>query len=105
MAPSAIENVTDDYVPLSLNPSFDESLTYKDHNGLNLARDLVGDAFQQRVNSVDGDTCEVGDEDAFFVADLGEVYRQHMRWKTNLPRVKPHYGVYLVSLIGGSSRH
>jgi ornithine decarboxylase len=26
------------------------------------------------------------------VADLGEVYRQHLRWKLNLPRVKPFYG-------------
>jgi hypothetical protein len=26
------------------------------------------------------------------VADLGEVYRQHLRWKRNLPRVKPFYG-------------
>jgi ornithine decarboxylase len=34
----------------------------------------------------------VGEEDAFFVADLGEVYRQHLRWKKNLGRVKPHYG-------------
>jgi hypothetical protein len=26
------------------------------------------------------------------VADLGEVYRQHLRWKRNLPRIKPFYG-------------
>jgi ornithine decarboxylase len=26
------------------------------------------------------------------VADLGDVYRQHLRWKLNLPRVKPFYG-------------
>jgi len=26
-------------------------------------------------------------------ANLGEVYRQHMRWKLNLPRVKPFYAV------------
>lgn len=30
---------------------------------------------------------------AFFVADLGEVYRQHVRWQHNLPRVIPHYAV------------
>ncbi|CCG82094.1 Ornithine decarboxylase [Taphrina deformans PYCC 5710] len=30
---------------------------------------------------------------AFFVADLGEVYRQHIRWMQHLPRVIPHYAV------------
>jgi ornithine decarboxylase len=31
-------------------------------------------------------------EAAFFVADLGEVYRQHLRWKKCLPNVTPFYG-------------
>ena len=31
-------------------------------------------------------------EKAFFVADLGEVYRQHLRWKLSLPEVQPFYG-------------
>jgi hypothetical protein len=26
------------------------------------------------------------------VADMGEIYRQHLRWKMNLGRVKPFYG-------------
>lgn len=30
---------------------------------------------------------------AFFVADLGEVYRQHVRWMEHLPRVLPFYAV------------
>jgi ornithine decarboxylase len=30
------------------------------------------------------------------VADLGEVYRQHLRWKLNLPRVRPFYGESLL---------
>lgn len=42
--------------------------------------------------NIDHENCEPGDEDTFFVADLGEVYRQHMRWKLNLPRVRPFYG-------------
>ncbi|BFZ55689.1 Ornithine decarboxylase [Savitreella phatthalungensis] len=33
------------------------------------------------------------DASAFFVADLGEVYRQHQRWYRGLPRVIPHYAV------------
>ena len=32
-------------------------------------------------------------DDSFFVADLGEVYRQLVRWKHNLPRVEPFYAV------------
>lgn len=46
----------------------------------------------QRIEGIDTDICDVGEEDAFFVADMGEVYRQHLRWKSNLKRVKPHYG-------------
>ncbi|KFY00459.1 hypothetical protein V490_01343 [Pseudogymnoascus sp. VKM F-3557] len=30
---------------------------------------------------------------AFFVVDLGEVYKQHRRWKTELPQVQPYYAV------------
>ena len=31
-------------------------------------------------------------EQAFFVADLGQVYRQHQRWKSCLPEIQPFYG-------------
>jgi hypothetical protein len=32
-------------------------------------------------------------EAAFFVADLGQVYKQHLRWKESLPNVEPFYGM------------
>lgn len=32
-------------------------------------------------------------ESAFFVADLGDVYHQHMRWKALLPRIEPFFAV------------
>jgi ornithine decarboxylase len=35
---------------------------------------------------------------AFFVVDLGEVYKQHRRWKTELPQVQPYYGSSILSL-------
>ncbi|VBB75306.1 Putative ornithine decarboxylase [Podospora comata] len=57
------------------------------------AKELIGNALRQRVESIDHEDCEPGEEDTFFVADLGEVYRQHLRWKMNLPRVKPFYAV------------
>ncbi|OTA86520.1 hypothetical protein M434DRAFT_24193 [Hypoxylon sp. CO27-5] len=63
------------------------------HNGAVIAKQLIGDALRQRVENIDHESCEPGDEDTFFVGDLGEVYRQHMRWKKNLPRVKPFYAV------------
>ncbi|KAJ2805696.1 Ornithine decarboxylase [Coemansia furcata] len=34
-----------------------------------------------------------GAEDAFFVADLGEVYRQYAQWTKLLPRVQPFFAV------------
>lgn len=64
------------------------------HEGGKLAasKQLIGDALRDRVENIDSEFCEPGEEDTFFVADLGEVYRQHLRWKLNLPRVKPFYG-------------
>jgi ornithine decarboxylase len=56
------------------------------------AKELVLDVLKKRAAEVDTDRCEAGEEDAFYVADMGEVYRQHMRWKMNLGRVKPFYG-------------
>ncbi|MCJ1262684.1 hypothetical protein MMC22_002554 [Lobaria immixta] len=60
---------------------------------------LVIDALKTHISRIDTDTCEAGEEDSFFVADLDEVYRQHLRWKTNLKRVTPHYGLYLNLII------
>ena len=47
---------------------------------------------QQQVSlDIDGDT---DIEYSFFIADLGEVYRQFIRWeKECLPRVEPFYAV------------
>lgn len=56
------------------------------------AKELVLDVLKKRAAEVDVDRCGPGEEDAFYVADMGEVYRQHMRWKMNLGRVKPFYG-------------
>ena len=56
------------------------------------AKELVFDILKKRATNVDIDSCEPGDEDPFYVADMGEVYRQHLRWKMNLRRVKPFYG-------------
>lgn len=65
-------------------------------NGVLLAKHMIGDALRRRVEGIDHESCDPGDEDTFFVSDLGEVYRQHMRWKKNLPRVKPFYGMFVL---------
>jgi hypothetical protein len=59
-----------------------------------LAQSMIAHALQSHIESIDPDVCEAGGEDAFFVADLGEIYRQHMRWKVNLPRIEPFYGMF-----------
>ncbi|CAJ0952203.1 unnamed protein product [Ranitomeya imitator] len=50
-----------------------------------VARDLM----EEIIN----DVSETDDKDAFFVADLGDVVRKHLRFLKALPRVKPFYAV------------
>ncbi|CAO1619763.1 unnamed protein product [Jaminaea pallidilutea] len=45
------------------------------------------------LRNVDVDECDANGENAFFVADLSEVYRQHIRWLRALPRIIPFYAV------------
>lgn len=52
----------------------------------------INDVLQSQIAQVDPNSCKPGDENAFYVADLGEIYRQHMRWKMKLGRVRPFYG-------------
>lgn len=33
------------------------------------------------------------EKNAFFVADLGVVMRQHVRWRTQMPRIRSYYSV------------
>ncbi|KAL2143131.1 hypothetical protein VTI28DRAFT_345 [Corynascus sepedonium] len=74
---------------------YNQHVHHDHHDGrrINSAKQLIGEALRERVENIDHEFCEPGEEDTFFVADLGEVYRQHLRWKLNLPRVKPFYAV------------
>jgi ornithine decarboxylase len=92
MSPSAITAISTTPSLTSIH-SYLEKNTYLELNGVNIPKQLIGNALKERVENIDHEICEPGDEDTFFVADLGEVYRQHMRWKLNLPRVKPFYAV------------
>ncbi|TKX26235.1 ornithine decarboxylase [Elsinoe australis] len=101
MAPTATTtSIIEDYGILSLKScdnftnEFDKlKLSEAANNGALRSKQLIGEALKERAESIDDDTCAPGDEDAFFVADMGHVYRQHLRWKKNLKRVKPHYAV------------
>jgi ornithine decarboxylase len=93
MAPSAITPPEEYDFSLKDLQSFNKySAGSVENHGAGKSKQLIGQALKSRVEAIDPDTCGVGEEDAFFVADLGEVYRQHLRWKKNLGRVKPHYG-------------
>ena len=100
MAPSAI-TTTETYAPLNFqhNTHWQNYPAVSKQHGSELGgtkspKDLIGEALENRVKNIDQDVCEPGEEDAFYVADLGEVYRQHLRWKKNLKRVKPFYGTF-----------
>lgn len=96
MAPFVHSTIDDDVVIKSNQipdlQNFDIASLCNGRADRNVSGELVMDALQKRVQQIDHDTCDAGDEDAFFVADLGEVYRHHMQWKTHLKRVEPHYG-------------
>ncbi|BGO88471.1 hypothetical protein NBRC10512_003015 [Rhodotorula toruloides] len=52
------------------------------------------DNFRAALDTIDMDDCEAHGENAFFVADLAEVYRQHVRWMRELGhRVQPFFAV------------
>ncbi|KAL8688208.1 MAG: hypothetical protein Q9218_005827 [Villophora microphyllina] len=92
MAPSPITTITEEHITIN----FDKEIFVdygKSRDGIAFGKTLTQDALKRRIQDIDTDGCNPGDEDAFFVADMGEVYRQHLRWKMNLKRVKPHYAV------------
>ncbi|KAJ5895221.1 hypothetical protein N7495_006912, partial [Penicillium taxi] len=87
---SVIKNdfISHDHFGLIANHGEDEMLQSR-----LMAKELVLNVLKKRAADVDLDHCGAGEEDPFYVADMGEVYRQHMRWKLNLSRVKPFYAV------------
>ncbi|KAL8736892.1 MAG: hypothetical protein Q9181_002232 [Wetmoreana brouardii] len=92
MAPSAVTTITQEYS--TINIERDLLVNHSQHrDGVRFGKTLTQDALRRHIQDIDTDGCSPGEEDAFFVADMGEVYRQHLRWKMNLKRVKPHYAV------------
>ncbi|KAF9578038.1 hypothetical protein BGW38_006389, partial [Lunasporangiospora selenospora] len=76
---------------VSTSPSFPVdtlSVSQKLADRLNSVAQLEA---MEQVDKEGSDNFEAGN--AFYVADLGEVYRQHMRWKALLPRIEPFFAV------------
>jgi ornithine decarboxylase len=96
MAPSVFVPPHEIYVPKKFID--DKSNISCNHGELGLhqaraaSKRLIFEILKKRVASIDVENCRPGEEDPFFVADLGEIYRQHIRWEMNLRRVKPFYG-------------
>ena len=92
MAPSAT-TITEQYASITLNRDFVRTETNHQDDTTN-GKIMVQNTLKERIQNINTDVCEAGEEDAFFVVDMGDIYRQHLRWKMNLKRVKPHYGMY-----------
>lgn len=45
------------------------------------------------LDGIDVDQCDADGENAFFVADLAQIYRQYLRWRRELPHIIPFYAV------------
>ena len=52
----------------------------------------VKQVIEEKLDAMSAQKWELDQENAFFVGDLGEVYRQHLRWKAALPRIEPFFG-------------
>lgn len=57
------------------------------------AHEEIFRALKARVQTINQETCEAGDENSFFVCDLGEISKLYYNWRQQLPRVQPFYAV------------
>ncbi|KAI9312369.1 pyridoxal-dependent decarboxylase [Dichotomocladium elegans] len=53
----------------------------------------VQKVIKQKLEAMALEKLDADQGNAFFVGDLGEVYRQHLRWKSLLPRIDPFFAV------------
>ncbi|KAG0057205.1 hypothetical protein BGZ90_005385 [Linnemannia elongata] len=53
----------------------------------------IDQMLQARLASFDPEMEDAEADNAFYIADLGEVYRQHLRWKALLPRIEPFFAM------------
>lgn len=87
------EIIQQDVSPTAVAPVLSVQAQTRNQADKKLAQILVGDALHSHIDSIDLDTCHAGGEDSFFVADVGHVYRQYVRWTERLPRIEPFYAM------------
>ncbi|EOD49364.1 putative ornithine decarboxylase protein [Neofusicoccum parvum UCRNP2] len=96
MAPIALTPPRSPDLNIRLNPL--EYLETTTDNSKGTAEHLVKKIMHDRIQNIDCATCAPGEDDAFFVADLGEVYRLHAEWRRRLGRVTPFFGFDCASI-------
>ncbi|KAI9470027.1 MAG: ornithine decarboxylase [Benjaminiella poitrasii] len=85
-----------DLETLTINPPFNALEIFKSavpSPDMEIQNKLIPDVIQSRLQTVSSQKWDFEPESAFFVGDLGEVFRQHLRWKALLPRIEPFYAV------------
>lgn len=85
-----LNHQTGDNMPLPLKLSKFPSSTVTDRPVIN--NTSIKNVIKQKLELYSSLKWESDQENAFFVCDLGEVYRQHLRWKSQLPRIEPFFG-------------
>jgi ornithine decarboxylase len=75
----AIEEIYNSNIYIDSNIVSVEDSGEQNTYGALASKDIIHDAMMKKIAKIDVDTCQPGEEDAFFVADMGEVYRQHIR--------------------------
>lgn len=58
-----------------------------------VSQKLIGNALVNHIKTINHEDCDAGDEDSFFVCDLGEVKKSYQLWQQYLPQIRPHYAV------------
>ncbi|KAI8331770.1 pyridoxal-dependent decarboxylase [Chlamydoabsidia padenii] len=53
----------------------------------------VKNVAKHKLDSYSADKWELDQGDAFYICDLGNVYRQYLQWMRCLPRIKPYFAI------------
>lgn len=75
------------------NTELSSAMCRAHHSQSLLKTGSVSEQLRLALQDINVDECAADGENAFFVADLSEVYRQHLRWLRMLPRIVPFYAV------------
>lgn len=77
-------------LPQNEKPTLGSLVTDSPHEQ---AHSEIFKALRNRIEAINEETCEPGEENSFFVCDIGEVERLYECWHRRLPRIQPFYAV------------